>query len=51
MTLMDTAQLLGSLGDFVGAILMAVTLIYLSVQVRQNTSALVRRVLTARRYG
>ena len=40
MTLMDTAQLLGSLGDFVGAILIAVTLIYLSVQVRQNTRAL-----------
>ena len=37
---MDTAQLLGSLGDFVGAILIAVTLIYLSVQVRQNTRAL-----------
>jgi hypothetical protein len=40
MTLMDTAQLLGSLGDFVGAIVVAVTLIYLSVQVRQNTRAL-----------
>ena len=40
MTLMDTVQLLGSLGDFVGAILIAVTLIYLSVQVRQNTRAL-----------
>jgi hypothetical protein len=40
MTLMDTAQLLGSLGDFVGAILIAVTLIYLAVQVRQNTRAL-----------
>ena len=37
---MDTAQLLGSLGDFVGAILIAVALIYLSVQVRQNTRAL-----------
>src|SRR5262245_57752283 len=40
MTLIDTAQLLGSLGDFVGAILIAVTLIYLAVQVRQNTRAL-----------
>ena len=40
MTLMDTAQLLGSVGDFVGAILIAVTLIYLAVQVRQNTRAL-----------
>jgi hypothetical protein len=37
---MDTAQLLGSFGDFVGAIVVAVTLIYLSVQVRQNTRAL-----------
>jgi len=40
MTLMDTAQLLGSLGDFVGAILIAITLIYLAVKVRQNTRAL-----------
>src|SRR4030095_16332749 len=40
MTFMDAAQLLGSMGDFVGAILIAVTLIYLSVQVRQNTRAL-----------
>ena len=40
MTLMDMAQLLGSLGDFVGAIVVAVTLIYLSVQLRQNTRAL-----------
>jgi hypothetical protein len=40
MTLMDTAQLLGNLGDFVGAIVVTATLIYLAVQVRQNTKAL-----------
>lgn len=40
MTLMDTAQLLGNLGDFIGAIVIVITLIYLALQVRQNTNAL-----------
>jgi hypothetical protein len=40
MTLMDTAQVLGNLGDFLGAIVVTATLIYLAVQVRQNTKAL-----------
>ncbi|MET1084654.1 MAG: hypothetical protein ABWY12_16650 [Burkholderiales bacterium] len=40
MTLMDTAQLLGNLGDFLGAIVVTATLIYLAVQVRQSTKAL-----------
>lgn len=31
---------LGNLGDFVGGIAVVITLIYLAVQVRQNTSAL-----------
>ena len=40
MTLMDTAQLLGNVGDFIGAIAIVVTLIYLVLQLRQNTNAL-----------
>ncbi len=36
MDLMDTAQLLGNFGEFVGAIAVVVTLVYLSVQIRQN---------------
>jgi hypothetical protein len=34
------AQLLGNYGEFVGAIAVVVTLAYLAVQLRQNTSAL-----------
>jgi hypothetical protein len=40
MSLMDTAQLLGNLGEFIGAIVIVATLIYLAMQVRQNTNAL-----------
>ena len=40
MTLMETAQLLGNFGEFVGAIAVVVTLIYLTTQIRQNTIAL-----------
>jgi len=40
MTLMDTAQLLGNVGEFVGSIVIVVTLIYLAVQIRQNNQAL-----------
>ena len=40
MDLMDTAQLLGNFGEFVGAIAVVVTLVYLSVQIRQNTIVL-----------
>ena len=36
MTIME----LGALGEFVGAIAVVVTLIYLAVQIRQNTSAM-----------
>ncbi len=35
-----TAQLLGNFGEFIGAIVVVVTLFYLSVQVRRNTQAL-----------
>ena len=34
------AQLLGNYGEFVGAIAVVVTLIYLATQIRQNTNAL-----------
>jgi len=37
MSFMDTAQVLGNLGEFVGAIVIIATLIYLSIQVRQNS--------------
>jgi len=40
MTLMDTAQLLGNVGEFLGAIVIVVTLIYLAAQIRQNNQAL-----------
>ena len=39
MTLMDTAQLLGNFGEFVGAIAVVVTLLFLSFQVRQGARA------------
>jgi len=39
MSFMDTAQLLGNLGEFIGSIVIVATLIYLAIQVRQNTRA------------
>lgn len=39
MTLMDTAQLLGNLGEFVGALAVVATLFYLAVQVRHSKDA------------
>ena len=39
MTLMDTAQLLGNFGEFVGAIAVVFTLAYLAVQVRHSKEA------------
>ena len=40
MTLMETAQLLGNFGEFFGAIAVVATLIYLAVQLRQNTAGM-----------
>jgi hypothetical protein len=40
MSLMDTAQLLGNLGEFIGAIVIVATLIYLAMQIRQNSDQL-----------
>ncbi len=40
MSFMDIAQLLGNLGEFIGAIVIVATLIYLAMQVKQNTNAL-----------
>ena len=37
MDLMSTAQLLGNFGEFFGAIAVVATLIYLAMQIRQNT--------------
>jgi hypothetical protein len=39
MDLMSTAQLLGNFGEFVGAIAVVATLIYLASQIRHNTAA------------
>lgn len=40
MDLMSTAQLLGNFGEFIGAIAVVVTLIYLTLQVRQGKKSL-----------
>jgi len=40
MSFMDVTELLGNLGDFVGGIIIIISLIYLARQVRQNTRAL-----------
>ena len=40
MSFVEIAQLLGGLGEFIGAIVIVITLIYLALQVRQNTNAL-----------
>ena len=40
MDLMSTAQLLGNFGEFVGAAAVVITLIYLTLQLRQNTNAI-----------
>ncbi len=40
MDLISTSQLLGNVGEFIGAIAVVVTLIYLAAQIRQNTNAL-----------
>ena len=39
MDLVTTAQLLGNFGEFVGAIAVVVTLIYVAIQLRQNTAS------------
>ena len=39
MTLMETAQLLGNFGEFIGAIAVVATLFYLAVQVRESKQA------------
>ena len=39
MDFMSTAQLLGNVGEFVGAIAVVATLGYLAIQIRQNTKA------------
>lgn len=40
MAVHEASQLLGNLGEFVGAIAVVVTLVYLSKQIRQNTKAM-----------
>jgi hypothetical protein len=40
MDLQSTAQLLGNIGEFVGSIMVVVTLVYLALQVRQSKGLL-----------
>ena len=40
MDLMSASQLLGNFGEFVGAIAVVATLVYLALQIRQNTRAM-----------
>ncbi len=40
MSTLEFSQLLGNFGEFVGAIAVVLTLIYLTTQIRQNTTAL-----------
>ena len=37
MSVLDVSQILGGFGEFFGAIAVVATLVYLSVQVRQNS--------------
>ena len=39
MDLMSTVQVLGNIGEFVGAIAVVVTLLYVALQLRQNTAS------------
>jgi hypothetical protein len=49
MTLMETVQFLGAIGEFVGAIAVVVTLIYLAAQVRHSRTATQAATLEAGR--
>jgi hypothetical protein len=51
MDFMSAAQLLGNIGEFVGAILLFVSLIYIGVQIRQNTRATAAEVYQSRALG
>ena len=51
MNLIDTAQLLGNFGEFVGAIAVVATLAYLAVQIRQNTKSAKALTYTATSTG
>ncbi len=44
MDIVTTSQILGNVGEFVGAIAVVVTLAYLAVQVRQGFTPLPRTV-------
>ena len=51
MDFMSAAQLLGNIGEFVGAILLFVSLIYIGIQIRQNTRATAAEVYQSRALG
>ncbi len=42
MTFTELSQLLGNLGEFIGAIAVVATLVYLAIQVRHSKEAMAR---------
>ena len=48
MTILEISEILGNLGEFVGAIGVVVTLVYLAYQIRQNTRQLEQNVTIAK---
>ncbi len=48
MSALELSQLLGNYGEFVGAIGIVITLIYLAIQVRQNTRMMRASIRQAR---
>ncbi len=48
MSALEVSQLLGNYGEFVGAIAIVITLVYLAIQVRQNTRMMRASIRQAR---
>ena len=48
MSILEISEILGNLGEFVGAIGVVVTLVYLAYQIRQNTRQLEQNVTIAK---
>ena len=48
MTITELSQILGNFGEFFGAIVVVATLVYLAIQVRQNTGATKAQIYQAR---
>ena len=48
MTLLELSEIFGNFGEFVGAIAVVVTLVYLTLQIKQNTNATMAQIYQAR---